>query len=215
MAQRIGPAGSVRVSVTGSHGGQNIVNVFWTRLTISGVVTQADLDTYTTNFGAAYKTNFQPQLPSGFTFGTVKSVYFVDGSALNVLESTQAMTGVGTGTASADRGLAGVISWLSAAYWRGGKPRTYLEAGTGSIDPANPSSWTSTYITALGAAAAAFRTAVNGLTGGTTITGSALGFVSFFSNNALRSPAVFFAISGTKIHPRIGHQRRRDGRWRV
>jgi hypothetical protein len=215
MAQRIGPAGTVRVSITGSHGGQNIVNVFWTRLTVSGVVTQADLDTWTTNFGGAYKTAFQASLPSGFTFGTVKSVYFVDGSALNVLESTQAMTGVGTGTASADRGLAGVISWLSAAYWRGGKPRTYLEAGTGSIDPANPSSWTSTYITALGAAAAAFRTAVNALTGGTTITGTALGFVSFFSNNALRSPSVFFTISGTKIHPRIGHQRRRDGRWRV
>lgn len=193
----------------------NIANVFWTRLTISGVVTQADLDTYTTNFGAAYKTAFQASLPAGFSFGTVKCVYFVDGTALNVLESTQAQTGVGTGTASADRGLAGVISWLSPAYWRGGKPRTYLESPTGNIDAANPSHWTSTYITALGTAAGAFRTAVNALTGGTTITGSALGFVSFFTGNALRAPAVFFAISGQKIHPRIGHQRRRDGRWQV
>lgn len=213
MAQRIGPAGTVRLAVTGSHASQNIVNVFWTRLTVSGTVTQADLDTYTTNFGAAFKTAFQASLPSGYTFASVKAVYFVDGTALNVLESTQSMSGSGTGTASHDKGLAGVISWLSAAYWRGGKPRTYLEAQTGSIDSANPSHWTSTYTTALGTAAGAFRTAVNGLTGGTTITGSALGFVSFFSGNTLRSPSVFFAISGQKIHPRIGHQRRRDGRW--
>lgn len=215
MAQRIGPAGTVRASITGSHGGVNIVNVFWTRLTVSGVVTQADLDTWTTNFGAAFKTAFQASLPAGFTFGTVKAVYFVDGTALNVLESTQAQSGVGTGTASADRGLAGVISWLSPAYWRGGKPRTYLESPTGNIDAANPSHWTSTYITALGTAAGSFRTAVNALTGGTTITGTALGFVSFFSGGLLRSPSVFFSITGQKIHPRIGHQRRRDGRWQV
>lgn len=192
-----------------------MVNVFWTKLTTSGTVTQADLDTYTTNFGAAFKTAFQATLPPGFTFGTVKSVYFVDGTALNVLESTQAMSGVGTGTASSDRGLAAVISWLSPAYWRGGKPRTYIEAPTGNLDAANVSHWTSTFITALGTAASSFRTAVNALTGGVTITGSQLGFVSFFSGNVLRSPSVFFAISGAKIHPRIGHQRRRDGRWQT
>lgn len=213
MAQRIGPAHTVRVSVTGSHSGQNIANVFWCLLTVSGAVTQADLDTFTTNFAAAYKTAFQATLPNGYAFGSCKSVYFVDGTPLNVLESTVTMTGNGTAGASQDRGLAAVISWLSSAYWRGGKPRTYIEALTANLDPASPSHWTSTFITAFTTTATGFRTAVNGLTAGTTITGCALGFVSFFSGSVARAAPLFFAITGAKIHPRIGHQRRRDGRW--
>lgn len=117
------------------------------------------------------------------------------------------------GTTVLEAGLAIVISWLTAGYWRGGKPRTYVPGATGNISPTAQSQWSSATLTAMQTAAAAFRTGVNALTGGTTITGTSLGFVSFFTAGAARTTPLFFAFTGQKIHPRVAHQRRRDGKW--
>jgi hypothetical protein len=69
-------------------------------------------------------------------------------------------------------------------------------------------------VTALTTAGTSFRTAINAITQG-TITSTVLGFVSFFTGNAPRSPALFFAFSGAKVHPRLGSQRRRLGKWLI
>jgi hypothetical protein len=203
----------VRVAVKGTFGGQAIVNVFWCSLTISGSVTQANLDTWTAAFGAAYKLRFASVINSNYTFASVSSTYFVDGTAVNVMQSVQSLSGAATGGSDEIAGLAAVISWTSGAYWRGGKPRTYIAMPSAGVSVTVPGQLGSTYITNLGTAATNFRTDVNALTGGTTITATALGVVSFFSGGLDRVPPVFFAITGNKIHPRIGSQRRRNGKW--
>lgn len=213
MATRVGPAGSVRVAVQGTLLGQNIVNVYWAQLTVSGTVTQGDLDTWTAAFGAAFKTDFGSVINGNYQFVSVSAVLFVDGTPTNVLESTQALSGAATGTTNPDAGQAGVVSWLSTAYWRGGKPRSYIALPTGVLSTSVRSTLTSTYITNLGTAAGNFVTAANALTGGSSITGTKLGFVSFFTAGAPRTPPLFFAFTGHKIHPRLAHQRRRDGKW--
>jgi hypothetical protein len=192
---------------------QNVINIFWCKITPSGTVTQADLDTWTAAFLAAFKADLMPQMSSQYALSGCQATYFVDGTPGNVLQSTASLTGSGGIGGTLDAGLAAVVSWLSTAYWRGGKPRTYLVAPAGSLSATARSSWTSTYITNLTAAAATFRGAVNGLTGGATIASTVHGFVSFFHGAAARVPPLFFASTGQKVHPRIGHQRRRDGKW--
>jgi hypothetical protein len=123
------------------------------------------------------------------------------------------MTGTG-GSATApiaDNAACVVISWLSAVYWRGGKPRTYLPGviGTATTDGVGI---TTSFATGIKTAAQAFRTAVNALTQG-AITGTALGFVSFRTGNADRVPPTFYAISDATVHHRLSTQRRRLGQW--
>jgi hypothetical protein len=203
----------VRVVVAGTQGGIASINTFWCKLTTSGSVTQADLDTWTDNFGAKYVADLLPHTNSRFILSTISSTYFVDGSATNVLQSTRTLSGTGTGTTVLEAGLAAVLSWLTSGYWRGGKPRTYLPGATGNISATAQSQWSSAFLTAMQTAAGTFRTDINGITGGTTITGTALGLVSFFSAGSPRVPPLFFAFTGVKIHPRVAHQRRRDGKW--
>jgi hypothetical protein len=213
MPQRIGPAGTVRVAITGGIGGQNVVNVFWATLTTSATVTQADLDTWTDAFGAAFKARFTSSISAKYAFSGIQSTYFVDGTATNVLQSTRTMTGSATGSGTEDAGLAMIISWLSSAYWRGGKPRTYLAGAGGNLNTTVRNQWTSAYVTVVQTAATAFLSDINALTGGTTITGTKLGFVSFQSGNTDRVPPLFYAFTGFKLHPRTGEQRRRRGKW--
>jgi hypothetical protein len=197
----------------GTQASVNIVNVFWAKLTTSGTVTQGDLDTWTAAFGAAYKARFTAQFGTGYTFSQCKAVLFVDGTPLNVLESTASLTGSGSATSGTDLATAMTVSWNTSAYWRGGKPRTYLPVSGALSTTAKV--WSTTAITAATTAVGNFRTDINALTGGTTITGTALGFVSFYSGGNLRSPPLFFSYQGFKIHPRYSHQRRRDGKWLV
>jgi hypothetical protein len=211
MAQLIGPAGTVRAAIQMQANSVNIVNTFWCKLTSSGTITQADLDTWTTAFAAAYKARFQSTIQGNVAFAQARSTLFADGTPLNVLESTSAMTGVGSAASSSEQAIAMVISWLSNAYWRGGKPRTYLPVGSGLVT--TPKQFSAGSIATALTAAGNFRTDVNALTAGTTITGTQLGFVSFYSQGDLRVPPLFFAIGGAKVHPRVCHQRRRDGKW--
>jgi hypothetical protein len=199
--------------MVGQLSNQNVVNVFWCRITPSGSVTQADLDTWTAAFGAAFKTNFTSTINGLYTFGTANAVYFVDGTPTNVLSSTATLTGTGTSSSSEQAGLAMCVSWLSSVYWRGGKPRTYIPASAANVSSAIRSQWASTFITTMTTQSNAFITAVNALTAGSTITATAFGFVSFFTGRVARTPPVFFAITGRKVHPRLAHQRRRDGKW--
>jgi len=201
------------VAVLGSASGQNVVNVFWCSLTTSGTVTQADLDTWTASFGTNFKADFLSSLPSNYAFTSVSTTYFVDGTATNVLQSQANMTGAGSGGAQGDLAVSVVISWLSSAYWRGGKPRTYLLAISTAVSSSTPKFVSSSAKTSYDAAATTFMGHINGLTGGSTITATKLGFVSFSTAGADRVPPLFYAFTGHKIHSRLGHQRRRDGKW--
>jgi len=210
MASRRGPDNSVRIAIQGTLNGQNWANVFYSQLTTSSSIAQADLDTWTTNFAAAFKTNFAARQNGNVNYSLAKAICYTPGNS--ELVSLASMTGTGSASgALGDNSACEVISWLSSVYWRGGKPRTYL-AGVGGTVVSNGNQLTSGEITALKSAAAAFRTAVNALTAG-TITGTTLGFVSFTSGNTPRPTPLFFAITGATVHPRLGSQRRRLGKW--
>jgi len=203
----------VRTSIGGNFGAgsSNWANIFHCQLTTSSSIAQADLDTWTTSFQAAFKTNFAPVQGNVVAYVLAKTILYTPGGG--ELISSIAMTGTGSqaGTNQDVLSPCKIISWLSTVYWRGGKPRTYLP-GVMTVDSTDSRNLTSTAMTNAKNAAVAFRTAVNALTSG-TITGTTLGFVSFFTGNVLRSPPVFFPITGATVHPRMGTQRRRLGRW--
>ena len=211
MASRRGPDNSVRVAIQGVRNTVPWANVFWCQLSTSGSISQADLDLWLTAFANQYKTSFAPRSDTGVTYSLAVATLFTPGGG--VLQSSSAMTGAGTeaGTAITDNAYSKVISWLSTVYWRGGKPRTYIPGGTAS-DLTGARLLTSTEQTALVTAGNGFRTAINALTQG-TITATVLGFVSFTSGSVARVPPLFFAVTGSKSHPRIGTQRRRLGKW--
>lgn len=211
MAARRGPDNSVRVAITGNRVGVNWANVFWVQLSTSGSISQADLDAWTVSFANQYKTSFAPRQDNAVAYVLATSTLFTPGGG--VLQSTSAMTGAGTeaGTGVQDNAICKVISWLTTVYWRGGKPRTY-SPGAVTTDLATSIALTTTERTNMQTAASGFRTAINALTQG-TITGTVLGFVSFTTGNAPRPTPLFFAFTGVRVHPRIGTQRRRLGKW--
>jgi len=213
LASRRGPDNSCRIAISGNFGAgsPNWANVFHAQLTTGSAITQADLDTWTTSFQAAFKTRFAPVQGNIVAYVLAKNVLYTPGGG--ELISNIAMTGTGTeaGTNQDSLTPCKVISWLSTVYWRGGKPRTYLP-GVMTVDSADSRSLTATAITNAKTAAQNFRTDINALLPG-TITGTTLGFVSFSQGNAPRTPPVFFPFTGATVHPRMGTQRRRYGKW--
>jgi len=211
MASRRGPDNSCRIAITGTVRGQNFANVFHAQLTTGSTITQADFDAWTLDVFNQYKTNFQAVLGTDVTVSSSKAVLYAPGGG--ELVSTQGVSYAGTGTPSTGAGAQSkVISWSSGVYWRGGKPRTYLPGILTADLTAGTDQLTGAVVTALKTAALAFRTGVNGFVPG-TITGTNFGFISFRSHNADRIPPVFYSITGAVVHPRVGSQRRRDGRW--
>lgn len=211
MPSRRGPDNSVRVAISGTNQTENWANIFHCQLSTSSAIIQADLDTWTTAFQAAYKTNIAPVQGANNLYVLAKAVCYTPG--LTQVTSSIAMTGNGgIATASASSvAISAVISWLTNVYWRGGKPRTY-SGGLAQSQVTADRMLTGAAITAIGTAATNFRTAVNALTAG-TITGTQFGFISYSTGNVPRSPAVFFPITGARVHPRLGTQRRRLGKW--
>lgn len=213
MASRRGTDNSVRVAISGTLPSGTWANVFWAQLTTSGTPSQTDLDSWTTAFQSAYKTQL-----GQFSQTTVPYVQATAGlflPASGFLASLITMTGAGTGLAGASvpNSSSLILSWLTGVYWRGGKPRTYLPLPPASMIEFShdvPAATRTTLVTQ----GNAFRTAVNALTAG-AITGTQLGLMSFSSGGAPRAVPVFYAFTGVKAHGRLGTQRRRLGKWIV
>jgi hypothetical protein len=206
-----GPDNSVRVTIQGTFGSNNWANVFHAQLTTSSAISQADLDTWLTSFQAAYKTRFAATSTTGCAYVLAKAICYTPGNT--ELISTIAMTGTGAGSSPVpDAACSTVVSWLTNVYWRGGKPRTYLPAPLSANVNSDDHTVQSGTLTTLTTSANNFRTDVNALAP-STITATSFGFVSFTSGNAPRPTPLFFAITGSKCHPRLGTQRRRLGKW--
>lgn len=211
MASRRGPDNSVRIAVVGTVRGNAAAVTFHTQLTTSSTVSQADLDTWLIALHAAFKTRFQSQLPTDFAINYVKCVLYAPGGG-ELVSTTSPAAWSGTAATGSQSGSAcAVISWQSGVYWRGGKPRTYLPLYTNGVN-AGADTLSAAFRTSLATAAVGFKNDVNGLTSG-TITGTVFGFVSFQTGNAPRGTPLFFSIVGAVIHPRVGSQRRRLGKW--
>lgn len=212
MPSTRGPDNTVRVAISGTLNGQNYANVFHALLSTASTIAQADLDAWLTSFSAQYKTSFATLIANGVSFKDAKALLYAPGGG--ALASDYTMSGSSSGgTAVIDQAACTVMSWNSAVYWRGGKPRTYFPGVVGG-STADNKSITSGAAGTWGTAGAGFVTAINALTH-SSITGTQFGFISYFSGNAPRSPAVFFPITGAKVHLRFGTQRRRLGKWVV
>lgn len=212
MATRRGPDNSIRLVIGMLEGSTPMANVLWTSVTTSGTPSAADLDAYNTAFSNAFKTNFAPHMANTCGFVQSQAQLFLPGNGL--VASLIPMSGAGTGGAlgSAVQSTASVVSWQINDYYRGGKPRTYVCCTPGSLI-VNNSDLTAAEMSALLSSALAFRTAVNALTS-TPIPTSVLGTVSFRRGGVELAPPVFKTYIGAKVHPRVGTQRHRLGRWR-
>jgi len=211
MASRRGPDNSVRFSMQGLIRGQNWANVLHMQLTTSSAISQADLDTWTAQIALLYENRFKVFMPSDASTVVAKAVLYTPGGG--ELIATSARSQAGTAGAACLQGASSkVVSWLSGVYWRGGKPRTYIPGIISGDTTASTDVLTAAIIAALKTAAQNFRTDVNAYTVG-TITGTVLGFVSFRSANAERVTPLFFSFTGAVVHPRVGTQRRRLGKW--
>jgi len=191
--------------------GVAVANVMHMQLTTSGSIVQADLDTWLAALGAAFKTRWQALLPTDYTFGYAKAVCFTPGVTELVSTYTPTAWSGTVGAVTPVGAISIVVSWTTSVYWRGGKPRTYFPC-PGSAITSGTDLLTSTTRTNMATAGVNFKNDVNALSAA-TITGTQFGFVSFRSGNAERGTPLFFAITGAVVHPRVGSQRRRDGKW--
>jgi hypothetical protein len=190
---------------------QTCANIMHFQLTTSSTISQADFDTWLSTLAGDFKTRFQALLPSDFTFNYAKAVLYAPGGGELVSTYTPTAWSGTQGSNTIVGAPCQVISWQSGVYWRGGKPRTYFPLPSNVIS-GSTDTISSTTRTNLTTGATNFKNDANALTSG-TITGTTFGFVSFRSGNAERGTPLFFAIVGAVVHPRVGSQRRRDGKW--
>jgi hypothetical protein len=138
------------------------------------------------------------------------------------LQAVQATTleGTLTGTSSTPlpASMAVVSSWAIASRYRGGKPRTYWTGITRDqiLDGKGPNI-TAGYQTSWVAATGIFLSRFNAIVVGSVL--CVLGSLSYYwsgpAGNAphtLRTPPLFSPFLSYKVHSRIDHQRRRDGK---
>jgi hypothetical protein len=159
----------------------------------------------------AYYNGWSTSLSTATTITTATGVLFQGPGQVLHSVHTSANAGLVSAGFVQDNSACTCISWSSNAYWRGGKPRTYLP-GVQTQYVANPYTISAGGDTWYTQKANDFHVAVNALNA-TSITNTQHGFVHFFQNGVLLSPSVFYPITGGQLHPRFGTQRRRLGRW--
>lgn len=204
--------GAVRIRIQQTLGGVNVTQVQHAIRSGAQVAwTQADVDLLAANVRATWVTNFIPLQVDELSLGAV---------VVEDLSSQLGAVGTATGTTpGADAGAplssnaAACISWKINRRYRGGHPRMYV-GGIAQTRTLTPNTWLPAFVTALDAAAEAFRTAVNAtvLAGG----GNAqLAVVHYIRNKVVLNPPESTLISSAVIDTRVDSQRRRLGKDRA
>lgn len=204
------PQQTVKFVVSGAQGNANWANVFW--IYVGGInQQQADLDGLTSAFGEMYFAQLGTMLFPDTSVKLCQATFF--NGPQSALHSNHAMTHVGTsaGTPINEKSACRVLSWNSNVYWRGGKPRTYVP-GVATADTTDGMTLVPASKNQYAINAQNLHVAINALNFG-NFTQSQHGFVSFHTGGTLRTPGVFFPITGGTAHGRIGSQRRRLGSW--
>lgn len=191
-------------------GGSNWANVFWIN-TIVGTPTTTQMNTAAGNLLGLWLTEFQSRLADDVTITLGKATYY--GSSGYVITGESAVTDVGTygSNSQVPDQAAGVVSWLVATTWRGGKPRTYVPCIPNHAVLVDMAHMGSTLVSGLQGDGAAFLAAVNAYNT-SPFTTCALGTLRFFSAGAPLSPPVFLPYTGCTVHARVATVRRRLGR---
>lgn len=171
---------------------------------------QVNLDDFNGHIGTAYENRFKAYRSSFWTLRQVASTY-LDGSGL---ATSGVFNSVGTaGGNNIAPSTCITLSWRAGAYWRGGKPRTYLPGPTTSqLTNIGSASLLSATTAALATAANSFIADVAALNDGGKV--FALGFVSYYSKGVFRPFPLFFPFTAAVVHDRLDSQRRRSGKER-
>lgn len=204
---RPGPLPSTaRVAISGTIWGHRWVNVFWLNVTHSAAVTVNDLKSIADGIDAAWAANVAVQLDNHAVMNQVDVAFFP--TSTTEVRYTGSYNRVG-GQASQlqDAAACVVVVWIISAFYRGGKPRSYLP-GVRADQLNNGSDFTSAFVSTTATGMNNYRNAVNALTS-TNITAVTMGTLSFIHANAYRAAAVFYEYTSVKIRSKLGTQRRR------
>jgi hypothetical protein len=164
-------------------------------------------------FATAFRTTFNSHF-----IGTFTSDWKTTGVVATMLDGT-GTTGLDPTSTSGTNApptfppqVALTLTWKASIFWRGGKPRTYIPGiPTSACANAGSSLLLGSFTSAVQAQAGLFNLGVNGITSFSPNTVT-LGFVSYFSRGAFRTPPVFFPFNNVVIHDRLDSQRRRSGK---
>lgn len=205
------PHNICRIAVTGDVGGQPWANIFYLETDEPGISTQAGaLDMANAFRSALDAANLYEQFHSSLHVTQISAV--VQTTPDTAVQAQIASTLVGTGSGTVlPANTAVVLSWLSSAFWRGGKPRTYIPGVQSGFADTNHSLLDASRTT-FATQAEALRNNVNGITT-PAVDKTTMGFVSYASGKVWRSTPLFLPFSGVVVHDRLGTQRRRLGPW--
>lgn len=181
--------------------------------------TNSDLDTFTGDINTAYGTNLCPLEGAAYTYGGCSAE---DLSSSTSAVSTNPDSVVGTRSGNTLGGQVNtVISLEIARRYRGGHPRNYWPFGTDS-DVNDELTWSSSYLTTVGAAFASFLTGLEaaGWSGAGTVEVVNVSFYDGFTNHTypsgrtrpiptLRGTPLIDTVSSYIVRRSLGTQRRR------
>lgn len=187
------------------------VNVFWCFLPATTINDETQLAAWLDEFHAGTLSSaLYTNRGNTLHVTQMEAVLYTSPTVVRRAVKTTSITGTDTQGAE-PAGVCMVLSWHSSAYWRGGKPRTYL-GGVTARDLDTNHSLTDTEKTAVIGQAQSFRTNINSITT-PQVSETQLGFVHWQHHDVWLNPANFIKFTGVTVHDRVGMQRRRFGPW--
>lgn len=208
--------GIARVAFTGTFGNAKWANVMHVRINPGSSLTQAIAQELANGMHNAYYSSFGPALALAWSLLETSVVVYDAGGQVWEAVTASPAAGQDSGV-PLSANVALCVSWKTNAYYRGGKPRTYL-CGLVQDRLGDQTSWSAQTIADFDAAALAFKNAVNnlGLAGSHNVT---FGYLQLFANQGslqkppdYLDPPIFHVINSQVVHPRVDSQRRRLGR---
>ena len=201
--------GIAKITIKQTLAGVNVYNVLHAYMNNNASVPQSELDSLASTVRSAWVTNVLPLQSSALSLSDVQVVDLSTDVGLGSVASGNNVGALASQAASANACVC--WSWKIANRYRGGHPRTYI-AGLVTSNTSNANTLTATHRTAHATAAAAIRTAINGVSanGGTAL----MCAVSYYKDKALRPAGIAYVFTGVSVDDRIDSQRRRLGRDR-
>lgn len=204
------PEKTIRIAVEGNIGGQPMANIFWVKTDVEATSNGSVADLLDDFAGALSGSGLIAQFGNTLHVTQLRGVAVTaPGSAFTHVRATSISGTVGGAQLPASACIVG--SWLSTAYWRGGKPRTYMGGVPSAYIDTNHSLDDSQKAAVL-SKFQAFHSAVNGITT-PAFDSVELGFVRWQSHDEWLHPPQWFPFTGVTIHDRLATQRRRLGQW--
>lgn len=210
MPQRIGPPNTARVAITGDFNGCEWTNVLWFSIPDSEDATDAQLNSWLEDIVTAVHDTLYPNFSTSFAAHSAEATIFRSGGTVQRASWAGSLGGsYSTGTDLTGQ-AAMCVSWQTAAYYKGGHPRTYF-SGLRSGMLTDGKTFSGTVVAAVLADALDCINALNAVTE-TNITETVFVLMRFFDGGVLQTPGVPVTITGAKVNARVDTQRRRLGR---